>query len=125
LNTPVVNDCVNYTRVIALSLLFIIALGVWYNFINSKIKLLVNKPEIPKAKNKYRVRGITLFLALILFEPHVKEALSIKLFKWQDGYVGLWQLFVLIVLALLLYALIYDDNDKLDIPFFNKYIKND
>jgi hypothetical protein len=110
---------------IGLSLLFIIALGVWYNFINDKIKTIVNKPEAPPKKTKNRVRGISLFLALVLFEPHVKEALSIKLFKWQDGYIGAWQLCVFIVLALLLHALIYDDNDKLDIPFLNKYIKNE
>ena len=85
----------------------------------------MNKVEPPKSKHKNRVRGISLFLALVLFEPHLKEALSIKLFKLDDGYVGLWQLLIIIVLALLLYALMYDENDKLDIPFLNKFIKND
>jgi hypothetical protein len=79
----------------------------------------------PVKKNKNAVRGISVFLALIIFEPHLKEALTIKLFAWQGGYIGLWQLAVVIVLVFLFNALRSDDSDKLDIPFFNKFFKND
>jgi hypothetical protein len=78
----------------------------------------------PKS-NRNPVRGISLFLGLLLFIPAIKEALDIKLFKWQGGFIGLYQLTIVLVLALLLWALIYDEHDKIEIPFFNKFFKND
>lgn len=81
--------------------------------------------QAPVKTTKNAVRGISIFLAIILFVPSIKEALSIKLFKWQDGFIGLWQIVVLLALGLLLWALVFDENEKLDIPFFNKFIKND
>lgn len=77
-------------------------------------------------KNKYHfVRGIVVFLAILLFIPSVKDALNIKLITTADGYIGLWQLFVIIDIGLLLPALIFDRSDKIDIPFLKKFIKDD
>jgi hypothetical protein len=84
-------------------------------------------PKPTPVTGKYKtVRGVVFFLAVLLFVPQVKQSIeNIKLFKWHDGYLGLWQMFVIISLIILLPALIFDRNEKIEIPFFKKFFNND
>lgn len=79
----------------------------------------------PAANKRNYVRAISLFLVVILFVPQIKDALNIKLIKIEDGYIGLWQIFVVVSVAMLLPALMFDNSDKIDIPFIKKFLKDD
>jgi hypothetical protein len=89
--------------------------------------MALNTPmEHNKSTNKRNyVRGITIFLGVLLFVPPVKQALDIKLFKIEGGFFGLWQLFVIVAITILLPALMFDRNDKIEIPFLKKFFTND
>lgn len=71
------NECVNYTKLIALFIICLTLFAGWYVYIDNKIRILANQPE---ATNKITIKVLAYGFAAgwgLMFIPAAKSTLDV------------------------------------------------